>query len=43
MRYFFYFIVVALLFGCGPNFLNQQVRPDDLSFPPLEFSFPEVA
>ncbi|MDA3902069.1 MAG: pitrilysin family protein [Desulfuromusa sp.] len=43
MRYFFYFIVVTLLFGCGSNFLNQQVRPDDLSFPPLEFSFPEVA
>ncbi|MDX2479736.1 MAG: pitrilysin family protein [Desulfuromusa sp.] len=43
MRYFLYLIVVTLLFGCGPNLLSQPDRPDDLSFPPLEFSFPEIA
>ena len=43
MRYFCYLLVVVLLAGCGQNFLSKQVRPDDLTFPPLEFIFPEVA
>lgn len=43
MRYLLYFLVVILFSGCGQSFLNQPVRPDDLSFPPLEFSFPKVA
>ena len=43
MRYFFYLVAVLLFSGCGHTFLNQQVRPDRLSYPPLEFSFPEVA
>ncbi|WP_321391732.1 pitrilysin family protein [uncultured Desulfuromusa sp.] len=42
MRYVFYLLVGFFLFGCSQNFLNSQVRPDQLSFPPLEFSFPEV-
>ncbi|MCD6582202.1 MAG: insulinase family protein [Desulfuromusa sp.] len=42
MRYILYFLVVILFSGCGQNFLNQPVRPDALSFPPLEFTFPEV-
>ncbi len=43
MRYFLYLSVVFLLFGCGHGLFNQQVRPDNLSFPPLEFKFPEVS
>lgn len=43
MRYFFYLLVVLFFSGCGHTFLNQQVRPDSLIYPPLEFSFPEVA
>ena len=43
MRYFLYLLVIVFLSGCGQNLLNQQVRPDALSFPPLEFNFPEVA
>ncbi|MFK5926073.1 MAG: pitrilysin family protein [Desulfuromusa sp.] len=43
MRYFLYLLVGILLSGCGHNFLNPQVRPDQLNFPPLEFSFPEVS
>ena len=43
MRYFFYLLAGILLSGCSHNFLDPQVRPDELTFPPLEFSFPEVA
>lgn len=43
MRYFIYLIVMTCLTGCGSDFLNRQVRPDNLNFPPLEFSFPVVA
>lgn len=43
MRYLFYLFVGILLSGCSHNFLDPQVRPDELTFPPLEFSFPEVA
>jgi len=42
MRYVFYFLVAFLLSACSQNFLNSQVRPDELTFPPLEFNFPEV-
>ncbi len=42
MRYIYYFLVVIFFSGCGQNFFNQPVRPDALSFPPLEFTFPEV-
>lgn len=42
MRYLFYLFIGLFLFGCSHNFFNTQVRPDQLSFPPLEFSFPEV-
>ena len=43
MRYFYYLLMIVLLSGCGQNLFNQQARPDDLSFPPLEFVFPEVS
>ncbi|SEA14310.1 zinc protease [Desulfuromusa kysingii] len=43
MRYLFYLLVSLFIFGCSPNFLSSQERPDQLSFPPLDFSFPEVA
>ncbi len=43
MRYFIYFLVILSLSGCGRFFSDQQARPDNLDFPPLEFSFPEVA
>ncbi len=42
MRYFISLLVIILLAGCGQNLLSQQTRPDQLSFPPLEFNFPEV-
>ncbi len=34
-------VVLLLLAGCQPQ-LVQQVRPDQLSFPELEFNFPQV-
>ncbi|MEE4255107.1 MAG: pitrilysin family protein [Desulfuromusa sp.] len=43
MRYLYYLFVGLLLSGCAQNFLNSSVRPDELTFPPLEFSFPVVA
>ena len=42
MRLFFYLLVVLLVVGCGHNFVDKQIRPDHLSFPALEFSFPAV-
>lgn len=35
-------MVVALLAGCVQPIANQPIRPDQLSFPELKFSFPEV-
>ena len=43
MRYLLYVLIMVLLSGCGQTMLSQQERPDDLTFPPLEFHFPEVA
>ena len=43
MRYFIYSLVIFLLCGCSQVSPSKQVRPDELSFPPLEFSFPEVS
>ncbi|MCF6267872.1 MAG: insulinase family protein [Desulfuromusa sp.] len=43
MRYFIYLFFILLLSGCSHGFLSKQVRPDDLTFPPLVFSFPDVA
>ena len=43
MRYLFYLLVGILLSGCAQSFLHPQVRPDELTFSPLEFSFPEVS
>lgn len=43
MRYLYYLFVGLILSGCAQSFLNSSVRPDELTFPPLEFSFPEVA
>jgi len=43
MRYFLYLLLILLLSGCGQQRLSQQERPDNLTFPPLEFHFPEVA
>jgi zinc protease len=37
------FIAVLLLSGCTQALFSQQSRPDQLTFPPLEFHFPEVA
>jgi len=37
------FIAVLLLSGCTQSFFSQQSRPDQLTFPPLDFHFPEVA
>ena len=42
MRYFIYSLVIFLFCGCSPVPLHKQVRPDELRFPPLEFSFPTV-
>jgi zinc protease len=42
MRYFFYLLAGILLSGCAHNVLDPQVRPDELTSPPLEFSFPDV-
>jgi len=36
-------ITVLLLSGCGHTFFSQNVRPDQLEFPPLNFKFPQVA
>lgn len=41
IRLFFY-CTIALLVGCSPPVTTQQVRPDQLSFPELKFSFPVV-
>ena len=43
MRYFISLFLVIFLAGCGQNLSSQQTRPDKLTFPPLEFHFPEVA
>lgn len=43
MRYFISLLLIVSLAGCGQNLLSQQTRPDKLTFPPLEFHFPEVA
>jgi len=37
------FIAVLLLSGCTQSFFSQQSRPEQLTFPPLDFHFPEVA
>jgi zinc protease len=42
MRYFISLFLVIFLAGCGQNLSSQQTRPDKLTFPPLEFHFPEV-
>ncbi|MEA3362330.1 MAG: pitrilysin family protein [Thermodesulfobacteriota bacterium] len=43
MRYISYLLFIILLSGCSQGLFSTQVRPDELTFPPLEFSFPEVA
>ncbi|MDX2495681.1 MAG: pitrilysin family protein [Desulfuromusa sp.] len=43
MRNFSYLLFIIILSGCSQGLFSKQVRPDDLTFPPLEFSFPEVA
>ncbi len=42
MRYFFYLLVIILFSGCSQTTLSQVKRPDELTFPPLEFHFPEI-
>ncbi len=43
MRVFFFVVLASLLLtACSPDFIMPQSRPDDLSFQPLEFNFPNV-
>lgn len=42
MKKILYILVVLLLSGCSQHLHSQNVRPDQLTFPPLEFNFPEV-
>ena len=43
MRWSIVILLVTLLSGCGQNFFVGQPRPDQLTFPPLKFTFPKVA
>ncbi len=43
MKSFVYIVMVVVLSGCLPSAIVQNdPRPDELTFPPLEFSFPTV-
>lgn len=42
MRRFVYLIVLLVLTACAQPAAAPQVRPDQLSFPPLKFTFPTV-
>lgn len=42
MKKILFILLVLLLSGCSQQLHTQNVRPDQLSFPPLEFKFPEV-
>lgn len=42
MRYFIYLLVIVLFSGCSQASLSQVKRPDELTFPPLKFHFPEI-
>jgi zinc protease len=35
-------LLILLLAGCSPSLPTQQVRPDQLTFPELQFVFPDV-
>ncbi|MCW8892696.1 MAG: insulinase family protein [Deltaproteobacteria bacterium] len=37
------FLFIVVLVGCAPNFSGTQLRPDELTFPPIAFHFPVVA
>lgn len=37
------FLILFLLVGCTPYLVSRQVRPDELTFPPIELHFPAVA
>lgn len=41
-RFFPLILIAALLAGCGQPLTSMPQRPDQLQFPPLEFSFPAV-
>ncbi len=42
MKLVAYILAVCLLAGCLPNSSVVQKRPDQLTFPPLQFHFPDV-
>lgn len=41
-RAVFVLLTFLLLFGCSQPPVAQQLRPDQLDFPPLEFHFPQI-
>ncbi len=43
MRKILFLLIFFALSGCTQSLVQQNVRPDQLTFPPLEFKFPEVA
>ncbi len=43
MRKLLIFLFLVVLAGCTQPLVKQSVRPDQLTFPPLKFKFPEVA
>jgi len=42
MRLFLQIILLLFLTACSGQLATQQVRPDDLKFPELQFEFPQV-
>ena len=42
-RLFYAFFVFFLFVGCTPGLVGHQPRPDELTFSPIKFHFPDVA